>query len=88
MLFTPLQDIVAPFFLFIQSRYSMRYSGIQSNISDQPVFLSSSIYMGVLGIKLRSIKFEMEIKSGRIFSLTATDRLKTIEIKFEPIGYL
>lgn len=87
-LITPLQDIVAPFVLFIKSKYEMRYSIVQSNVSDRPVYLNSSIYTGVIGMKIRSMTFKLKISSGRICSLNFTDKSKTGEITFESMDYI
>ncbi len=64
-----LQDFFAPFFLFLRAEFSIKYSGIDNNLSPGLISLDSSAKRFIGKHLFKETKFEFQIDSSGIRSL-------------------
>ena len=74
-----LQDLLAPFWIFLRSEYSCRYDWIDSDMSPSEIRLVSSAKNFVAGHKMKSFEFTLLVNEGGIHKLT----VKSVNIQME-----
>lgn len=74
-----LQDFIAPFYLFVQSKYELEYIKMDDRLTDSHILFNATSSVIHANKKTREIKFQFEIESNRIKKLSVVDGDKTIE---------
>jgi hypothetical protein len=74
-----IQDFIAPFYLFVKSRYELEYIRINDNLTDSHILFKATSTITHGNKKTRELNFTFEIESNRIKKLTIIDGDKTIE---------
>jgi hypothetical protein len=65
-----IQDIVAPFYLFIKPEYKMAVTGMQEDLAGNRFQLSSSCKLPVAGLNLAGYRFNLTIAENRLQSVS------------------
>ena len=74
-----IQDFIAPFYLFVKSRFELEYLKIKDQLTDSHIIFHSNSTVIHANKKTREIKFQFEIESNRIKRLAIIDGDKIIE---------
>ena len=74
-----IQDFIAPFYLFVKSRYELENIRMNDNLTDSLILFKTTSTVIHGNKKIREINFQFEIESNRIKKLTIIDGDKTIE---------
>lgn len=74
-----IQDFIAPFYLFVKSRYELEYIRMNDNLTDSHILFKATSTVTHGNKKTRELNFTFEIESNRIKKLTIIDGDKTIE---------
>lgn len=74
-----IQDFIAPFYLFVKSRYQLEYVKMKDQLTDSHILLKAVSTVMHANKKTREINFKFEIESNRIKKLTIIDGDKMIE---------
>ena len=78
-----LQDLVAPFYLFLRSGFRIDYKSIDSTLSPGLIKLQSTVDHRIFSRLLRTVSFEMEITRKGLHKLTGESGDIKIEAKWE-----
>ena len=73
-----LQDFVAPFFMFLKTKYRMKYVSKTEDLSDSSIELQSQVDICVGGVSLKRFTFAVSVQKDRIASFTVTHNNKTV----------
>jgi len=76
-----LQDIIAPFYLFIKVEYSLEFIRLKDYLSESNILFISSATLKYGEKAKRKINYEFEIESNRIKKFAVVDGNKTIEAR-------
>ncbi len=76
-----LQDIIAPFFIFIKVEYSLEFIRLKDYLSESNILFKSSATLKHGKNVKRETNYEFEIESNRIKKFVVVDGNKTIEAK-------
>jgi len=77
------QDFIAPFYLFVKSRFELEYKTMNDKLTDSHIFFQSNSIVKHGSKKTRDIKFQFEVESNRIKKFTIIDGDKKIEANEE-----
>ena len=69
-----LQDFLAPFFMFLKTRYTLNYLHCSDDFSNSEVRLSSDADMRVFGIRVKKLEFSITVSEDQIGSFEMSDR--------------
>ncbi|MDM8160927.1 urea transporter [Labilibaculum sp. K2S] len=75
-----LQDFIAPFYIYLQSNYQLKYQNKKEGINSEKIELSSKIECGYLN-KREHLTSEIKIESGASLQIKIIRNGKLIEIK-------
>jgi len=76
-----IQDFIAPFYLFVKSRFELEYLKMNDQLTDSHISFQSNSSVIHGNKRTRDIKFQFEIESNRIKKFTVVDGDKIIEAK-------
>lgn len=74
-----LQDIIAPFYIFLKSEYSAFYVRNSEDFSKTETFIETQSSMKVGSAKIKSIKYSILFKNSSIESLLIQSKKLSIE---------
>lgn len=75
-----LQDLIAPFFIFVKASYNANVYHIQSDFTKSDIKVAASAIVSVFGKKLKSIYFNLEINENGLQNIKIQDGRKRIEL--------
>jgi urea transporter/murein DD-endopeptidase MepM/ murein hydrolase activator NlpD len=78
ILLQPFQDLVSPFFTFIQANYHIKYNFIDDVYNSSRIELKSIVETHTGNKRWREMKFDIIIEEGKIASMTCTANNKKI----------
>ena len=73
-----LQDFVAPFFMFLKTKYSMKYVAKTDDLSDSSILMHSQVDICVGGISLKRFTFALSVQKDRIANFSVTHKNRTV----------
>ena len=76
-----LQDFIAPFYLFVKSKYELEYLKMNDQLTDSHILFTTSSTVAHGNKRKREIKFQFEIESNQIKKFTVVDGSNTMEAK-------
>ncbi|MEI7595723.1 MAG: urea transporter [Bacteroidota bacterium] len=82
------QDLFAPFYIFLHSRYKMIYKKKSEYFNESTVYLSSQTQVSIFNFKIKTIDFDFIIANNKISQITINNRKTNIIAKWkEPKKY-
>jgi murein DD-endopeptidase MepM/ murein hydrolase activator NlpD len=76
-----LQDVIAPFYIFIHVEYSLKFIRLKDYLSDSNILFTSTAHLKYGKKAVRKINYEFEIEKNRIKKFVIVDGDKTIEAR-------
>ncbi len=73
-----LQDFVAPFFMFLKTKYSLKYISKTDDFSDSAIQMNSQVDIKVGGISMKRYTFEVFIKKDHVEKFTVSHQNKMV----------
>ncbi|MEZ5195813.1 MAG: M23 family metallopeptidase, partial [Bacteroidales bacterium] len=76
-----LQDFIAPFYLFVKSKFELQFLKMKDNLNDSVIVFRSEATVEHANKTTRKVTFEFEIESNRIKGMTVADGNKSLEAR-------
>ena len=73
------QDFIAPFYIFLKSRYKIRYANIDNELVPKQIKIKSSISNYIFKRQIKQVKFDITLHKTTKSKIVATENNKQIE---------
>jgi hypothetical protein len=73
-----LQDFVAPFFMFLKTKFTMNYVSKTESLTDSSIQMKSQVDVQVGGIRFKHYAFEIWVQKDHVQRLTISYKNRTV----------
>jgi hypothetical protein len=77
-----LQDIIAPFYIFLKPEYRLKYHELAEDLSGNRVVLASECSMKIAGQKRFEYRFSLEVTGDKLQTMTISSKSLNVRIDF------